>query len=480
VYIIVNIIMKQFQNGLFIFRRDLRLEDNTGLIEAIKSCKNLFTCFIFTPEQVGSNNPYKSFSSIQFMIESLKELSENLEKKGGKLAFFYGKNNKVIQDIIKKEEIQCIFFNRDYTPYAIQRDQELDNLCNKNKIVCKMCEDYYLYTPGIVLNGSGNAYQKFTPFYEKVLHMDVKAPQKISSIHFLKLPHTLSSILLEDAQNKFQENIKNHEHGVNINKNLLVQGGRTHGIKQLNSTKNTQQHYEITRNQLHKETSLLSAYLKFGCVSVREVYVYFVKHFGKRSEILRQLIWRDFYAHLLYAYPNSINHRKNNPQGIRWGKNQGYFEKWCRGETGFPVVDACMRQLNTTGWMHNRGRLIVSCFLIKTLLVDWRWGEMYFAKKLVDYDVASNNGNWQWIAGTGVDSMPYFRIFNPWTQSKMHDPECIFIRKWIPELNTVKYADIHEWYISYKIYPDISYPKPIVDFGKQHERSLEMYKNAMK
>jgi len=471
--VLAGIGMKQYENGLFIFRRDLRLEDNVGLIEAARQCKNVFTCFIFTPEQVGSHNPYKSLPAIQFMMESLKELAENLEKRGGKLALFYGKNGQVLQEIIKKVDIQCVLFNRDYTPYAIQRDQELENLCHKNNVACQMYEDYYLYTPGDVVNGSGNAYHKFTPFYQQVLQMDVKPPRKMPTVHFLGLPRNVAyGILLPEARHRFLNNVEIGE--------PLVHGGRTLGIKQLNTMKTTQKHYENTRNELRKETSLLSAYLKFGCISVREVYSFFVRHFGKRSEILRQLIWRDFYAHALYAYPEGVNYRKNNPKGIRWSKNRVYFEKWCRGETGFPVVDACMRQLNTTGWMHNRGRLIVSCFLVKTLLIDWRWGEMYFAKKLVDYDVASNNGNWQWIAGTGVDSMPYFRTFNPWIQSKTHDPDGAFIRKWVPELHSVNIADIHQWDSSHKTYPKIDYPKPIVVFGEQREKSLEMYRTAMK
>ena len=459
--------MKKYQNGLFIFRRDLRLEDNVGLLEAAHLCENIYTCFIFTPEQVGTNNPYKSMSAIQFMMESLQELAENLSKKGGKLVFFYGNNRQVLQEIIKKVDIHCVLFNRDYTPYAVQRDIELENLCKLKNIDCQMFQDYYLYTPGTVVNGSGNAYQKFTPFYDKVLKMEVTSPKKINKINFVGLPRDMPyAILFTDAQNRFSKK----QEGV------LVHGGRTRGVKQLNSVKNTQKHYETTRNILQKETSLLSAYLKFGCISVREVYVYFVSHFGKRSEILRQLIWRDFYAQALYAYPDGVNPRKNNPKGIRWGKNNGHFEKWCRGETGFPVVDACMRQLNTTGWMHNRGRLIVACFLVKTLLIDWRWGEQYFAKKLVDYDVASNNGNWQWISGTGVDSMPYFRTFNPWIQSKTHDPECAFILEWVPELHSVDPSDIHTWDSTHKKYPNIQYPNPIVEFGEQREKSLRMYK----
>ena len=230
------------------------------------------------------------------------------------------------------------------------------------------------------------------------------------------------------------------------------------------------------RNILKCNTSILSAYIKFGCISIREVYHFFKDTFGLSSELIRQLIWRDFYAHVLFAYPNVLDKSSNK---IKWMKNKGYFDKWCSGNTGFPIIDACMRQLNNTGWMHNRGRLVTSCFLVKTLLLDWREGEKYFANKLIDYDVASNNGNWQWISGTGVDSMPYFRTFNPWTQSENYDNDAEYIKQWVPELNDVEPKDIHNWDEMYKKYKDINYPKPIVEFRKQRIKSLELYKKYL-
>ena len=256
----------------------------------------------------------------------------------------------------------------------------------------------------------------------------------------------------------------------------LITGGRTNALKQLKDTKNTQQKYDQMRNILTHNTSLLSAYIKFGCVSVREVYHYFKDMFGLSSEIMRQLIWRDFYAHVLFAYPNVLDKNSNK---IKWMKNKGYLDKWRTGNTGYPVVDACMRQLNKTGWMHNRGRLITSCFLVKTLLLDWKEGETYYATKLIDYDVASNNGNWQWISGTGVDSMPYFRTFNPWTQSEKYDKDAEYIKKWVPELVDVEPKDIHNWNVMFNNYKSINYPKPIVEFSKQRTKSLELYKKYL-
>ena len=456
-----------YDNGLFIFRRDLRIEDNIALANACIQCKNVYTCFIFTPEQVGKQNKYKSNSSVQFMIESLDDLSNEIKTHGGKLLLFYGKNKRVLSHLIEKLDINAIFFNKDYTPYALSRDKEIQELCYRDNIPCIMSEDYYLYEPGTIKNGTNDFYKKFTPFYNMALNIKVNMPINVNK---KRLNSTITQfdyqITLQDACNTFYKH----------NDNVIVKGGRQNGIIQLRETGQTQDNYKNTRNTLSIQTSLLSAYIKFGCISVREVYSFFVKSFGKNSEILRQLIWREFYAHLLYGYPQVLDQKVNNP--IRWPYNEEYLNAWMKGKTGFPVVDACMRQLNATGWMHNRGRLIASSFLVKTLLVDWRLGEQYFAKHLVDYDVASNNGNWQWISGTGVDSMPYFRVFNPWTQSEKFDADGIYIKKWVPELKNVDSRDLHNWNQSCFLqkYERIRYPKPIVDFDEQRKRFLELYK----
>jgi len=456
-----------YDNGLFIFRRDLRIEDNIALANACSTCKNIYTCFIFTPEQVGKQNKYKSNSSVQFMIESLDDLSHQIKTHGGKLLLFYGKNKSVISHLIEKLDINAIFFNKDYTPYALSRDKEIQELCYIDNIPCIMSEDYYLYEPGRIKNVTNDFYKKFTPFYNMALNIKVNMPINVNKKRLtLATTQFDYQITLQDAANTFYKH----------NDNVIVKGGRQNGIIQLRETGQTQDNYKNTRNTLSIHTSLLSAYIKFGCISVREVYHYFVKSFGKNSEILRQLIWREFYAHLLYGYPQLLDQRVNNP--IRWPYNEEYLNAWMKGKTGFPVVDACMRQLNATGWMHNRGRLIASSFLVKTLLIDWRFGEQYFAKHLVDYDVASNNGNWQWISGTGVDSMPYFRVFNPWTQSEKFDADGIYIKKWVPELKNVDPKDLHNWNESCFLqkYERIRYTKPIVDFDEQRKRFLELYK----
>jgi len=456
------------KSGLFIFRRDLRIYDNNALYNACKECDKVFCCFIFTPEQITNKNDFRSSNAIQFMIESLKELSYEFNKLNSKLYLLYGDNNKVISELIDKLNIQSLYYNRDYTPYALVRDHKIKELCNDTDIICNEFQDYYLYEPGTILTGSNTCYKKFTPFYNKALKISVDKPASIPkqklSIKFVTLGHSTS----------FNEMSIHYK----VNENTLVSGGRTNGLKQLKETIKTQQKYDQTRNTLSHNTSLLSAYIKFGCISIREVYHFVRNNFGINSELMRQLVWRDFYAQVLFAYPYVLDPKNNK---ITWNKNKTYLERWHLGKTGFPIIDACMRQLNETGWMHNRGRLVTSCFLVKTLLLDWRNGEKYFAKNLIDYDVANNNGNWQWLSGTGVDTMPYFRTFNPWTQSEKYDPDALFIKRWIPELKDVDAKDIHNWNNEHssKKYASVKYERPIVDFSEQRIKSIELYKKFL-
>ena len=466
---------KTVENGLFIFHRDFRINDNVGLIEASKQCKNLYTCFIFTPEQVGKANDYRSQNAIQFMIESLEDLESDLHIKGGKLLTFYGKQLDVIRELVKDLNIQGVFFNKDYTPYAVNRDTETQELCKKLDIDCQMFSDYYLYEPGSINTGSGkgtNAYKKYTPFYLKVIHINPLGPS-LKKIQNLKgnrkdLKHQIS---LHSAMSKFTK----------INPEILVHGGRSAGIQRLRMAIQNQKQYDENRDTFTYNTTFLSAYLKFGCVSVREVYSIVKRTFGLKHGIIRELLWREFFAHVLYAYPEVVGQSyQERYRHIKWSHSTSNFEKWTKGQTGFPIVDACMRQLNTTGYMHNRGRMTVSSFLVKTLLIDWREGEKYFAKHLTDYDIASNNGGWQGSSGTGVDMKPYYRDMNPWIQSAKFDKNAEFIKKWVPELVDVEPKDIHNWSTSFEDpkYKDINYPKPIVDYDFQKQEMLEMYKNA--
>jgi deoxyribodipyrimidine photo-lyase len=456
-----------FENGLFVFRRDLRIIDNKGLNLLSNYCKNIYAIFIFTPEQV-ENNIFKSDNAIQFMIESLMDLASQISKNGGNLFTFYGHNDKIISECIKAFDIKIVGFNLDITPYAKERDEKIIKLCEHLKTYVIYDYDYYLHEPGTILSGSGEPYQKFTPYYEASMRKKIDLPEKMKKLNFSKSStHLANQISLEQAQKKFTHN----------NEDILVHGGRQEAIKTLNIAVRTQTHYIKTHNDLDKETTQLSAYIKFGCISIREVY----KALHGKTAIIRQLIWRDFYANILYSFPHVLGHAmKQKYNKVNWHHNSTWLKKWCKGETGFPIVDACMKQLNTTGYMHNRGRLIVASFLTKTLLIDWREGEKYFAKMLTDYDPASNNGNWQWVASTGADSQPYFRIFNPWEQARNFDHHCKFIKHWLPELKDVPEKDILNWESEWEKYKDLEYPKPMVDYKKQKDLALKMLGQAFK
>ena len=456
-----------YDNGLFIFHRDLRIVDNNGLNAFNTKCKNIYTVFIFTPEQVTDKNKYKSECAVQFMIECLEGLSDEIKKNGGKLYSFYGENNKIIEHLIKSLDISIIGFNFDYSPYAIKRDEQLFNLCERMKVKVFAAHDYYLHPPGTLFNKSGEPYQKFTPYYESAIKQRIPAPAAFRKINFHKKNE------IDSYTYRMPFNLALHKFTPN-NPHLIVYGGREEALKKLNNALKTQTNYSHTRNHLNKSTSELSAYIKFGCVSIREVY----KKFSRNKDFIRQLIWRDFYATILYFFPHVLGHSlKPAYDKIKWSNNKKYIEAWKKGETGFPIVDAGMRQLNKTGYMHNRARLIVASFLVKTLLIDWRVGEEYFASKLTDYDPASNNGNWQWISGGGADSQPYFRIFNPWEQAKKHDPTCEYITEWVHELRDLPNKVILNWDTDYVNYSkEIDYFEPIVDYTEQKEKTLTTYK----
>ena len=456
-----------YENGLFIFRRDLRIVDNIGLNLLNDYCKHVYTIFIFTPEQVGNGNVFKSNNAVQFMIESLEDLSREISKSGGHLYTFYGHNEKIVAECIKEWKIDLVCFNVDISPYAKKRDASIVKLCEHVKTYVMYTYDYYLHQPGTIVNGSGEAYQKFTPYYETAMKKHVDQPANMRKINFSSSNTAISNkITLDKALKKYTK----------VNPNILVRGGRSNALKVLQTALRTQQQYSKTHNDLTKPTSLLSAYIKFGCLSIREVY----KHFHSKTAFIRQLYWRDFYANILHSYPRVLGHSlKSKYDKIKWHHNTRWFNMWCNGTTGFPIIDASMRQLNHTGYMHNRARLIVASFLVKTLLINWQHGEKYFASMLTDYDPASNNGNWQWIMGGGADSQPFYRIFNPWLQTEEYDPSCIYIKTWIPELKDVPSKDILKWETTWMNYKDTGYPKPICNYVEQKEKALQVYKAGL-
>jgi deoxyribodipyrimidine photo-lyase len=459
---------KKMENGLFIFRRDLRIVDNNGLNFLSELCNNIYTIFIFTPEQVGSGNQYKSDNAVQFMVQGLQDLASEIHKEGGKLHTFYGHNEKVIADCIKAWDINVVAFNLDITPYSRVRDDGIVKMCQRMKVFVTYTPDYYLCEPDEVLNGSGQPYVKFTPYYETAKKLKVEKPIT-KKIHLKSSDaHIPNKMTLESAMKKFVGK---------ENPDILVHGGRENALKVLRTAIKTQSRYSTTHNDLDKPTSHLSSYINFGTLSIREIFY----AFKSNTAFIRQLYWGSFYANVLYNHPQII-HKSLKPKydNIKWNHNEGWFKKWCDAKTNFPIIDSCMTELNTTGYLHGRGRLLVASFLVKTMLINYKKGEKYFATKLTDYNITNNLNNWMWITGNGASSQEYFKIFNVWSQSITHDPSATYIKKWLPQLKDVPTKAIHNWFKEWENYKDTGYGKPILDYDEEKQNVLKAYQNALK
>ncbi len=453
--------MKQFKKAIHIFRRDLRLQDNTALLAAIENSELVIPIFIFDNRQL--DHPYRGNNSFEFLINSLNELKEELVRKGGKLHCFKGIVKEVIAELLDKNEIDAVFVNRDYTPFSRQRDEEIAMICRQHEIPLNSFADALLTEPEQVSKKDGKPYTVFTPFMRTAKLFDVKKPQVLATINFAEKP--VSSFHFNDP--KAQVPVSNS--------NLRVKGGRKEG-KQLLQNISTFADYHQNRDLPSVAgTSLLSAHHKFGTISIRETYWNTVVEFGKEHPMINELYWRDFFSHIAFHFPkvlgNAFQDKYNN---VAWKHDEVLFQKWCKGQTGFPIVDAGMRELNKTGYMHNRVRMITASFLTKDLHIDWRWGERYFAQQLVDYDPAVNNGNWQWAASTGCDAQPYFRIFNPWRQQQRFDPDAVYIKNWIPELRNLSAKEILKLEEAPNLYSN--YVRPIVKHKEQAEIAKQLFK----
>lgn len=458
---------KTYERSAFIFRRDFRLYDNTGLINCLKSSTIVYPCFIFDERQIDrAKNEYFSDNCVQFMIESLRDLDQQLEAHQSRIFVFYGNICNILENIIFKFiNPNAVYVNEDYTPFSTKRDSEIKNLCKNNNIDFYSTNDLLLHDKNKILKADGCFYKIFTPYYKEATKYQVDNPLDNDFDNYARAETISQEFSLENAEIFYTRNKQLHAHG-----------GRENALKILSNIKKFENYQEI-RDFSKYNTTNLSPYIKFGCVSPREVYWTISHELGKNHSLTRQLYWHDFYYLICYYYPQSIESSQRF-KNLEWSYNYNHFEAWKNGVTGYPIVDAAMRQLNCTGYMSNRLRMIVATFLVKDLLLDWRWGEKYFATKLVDYDPAQNNGGWQWCASTGFDCQPYFRIFNPWLQSEKYDKDCDYIFKWCPELSGISKSFIHKWNI-YCDSIDIEYSKPIVDHNEQKKRALEMY-NATK
>lgn len=422
------------------FRRDLRSNDNHALYEALKSGFKVLPVFIFDTEILDKLED-KNDSRVNFIYNQVELLNAQFQKGGSSVKVFYGKPLDAFRKLIDTSNINSVYTNHDYEPYAIARDKAVKELLKTKNIEFLTFKDQLIFEKNEICKDNGTPYTIFTPFSKKWLAV----------FNDLKIPVFGSGKLLSALLN-FKEDMPSLK-SIGFNKSSIP-------VPSADIDDDLIHEYDKQRDYPSvKGTSRLGIHLRFGTISIRQL----VKIAAKENDTyLKELIWREFYMMILWHFPHVVNSAfKPQYNRIRWRNNEAEFDKWKAGMTGYPIVDAGMRELAATGFMHNRVRMITASFLSKHLLIDWRWGEAWFAQKLLDYELASNNGGWQWAAGTGCDAAPYFRIFNPYEQTKKFDPQLNYIRKWIPELET----------------PD--YPQPIVDHKEARERCLRVYKEAL-
>ena len=428
--------------NIFWFRRDLRLRDNAGLYHALKDGNPVLPVFIFD-RNILDELEDKADRRVEFIHLALHNIEQQLVKMDSTLDVRYGTPIDIYRQLLNEYDIEKVFTNHDYEPYAKERDTAIEKLLKEHGTGFHTFKDQVILEKEEVLKDDGKPYTIFTPYSRKW-----KA--------------TLTEFHLKSYANKkyYSRFYKQPERKIISLENMGFQsvGQAFPGKEWIGQIiRNYKEQRDIPSI---KGTSRLSVHLRFGTISIREL----ADEAGALNEtFLNELIWRDFYHMILWHFPKVVaNAFKPDYDKINWRNNEKEFELWCNGQTGYPIVDAGMRELNITGFMHNRVRMIVASFLTKHLLIDWRWGEAYFAKKLLDFDLAANNGGWQWAAGSGCDAAPYFRVFNPYLQTQKFDPELKYIRKWVPELE------------------EFSYPKPIVVHEEARKRCLEVFATALK
>lgn len=422
---------------VFWFRRDLRLEDNLGLLAALDSKYPVLPLFIFD-EDILQELP-KDDARLTFIYDSLKSINKELKKYKSSLLCRKGKPTKVWKKLLEEFEVAAAYTNKDYEPYARTRDKEVYDLLEEKGVQLQRIKDQVIFEEREILKKDGTPYTVYTPYKNKWLEHFDKEAVKPRSIQDYQKFHAVTFEFPSLSDIDFERS------------KIEV---KPYDLSEL-------QHYEEHRDYPNADgTSYLSPHFRFGTVSVRQIIAELK---SSDAVFLSELIWREFFMQILYHFPKVVNNNfKAKYDNIAWRNNEAEFKLWREGQTGYPMVDAGMRQLNETGYMHNRVRMIAAGFLCKHLLIDWRWGEAYFAEKLLDYDLSANNGNWQWAAGTGCDAAPYFRIFNPITQFTKFDKKANYVRRWLPEFETDQY------------------PAPMVEHKMARERALGIYKDGLK
>jgi deoxyribodipyrimidine photo-lyase len=417
--------------SIFWFRRDLRLEDNTALNTALSKGKNVLPLFIFDEEITGELPP--DDPRITFIYDSLFNIDQKLKKNISSLLCLKGNTIDIWKELLKSHSIKSVYANKDYEPYAINRDVEIKGLLSRHNVEFLLFKDQVIHEENEVLKKDCTPYTVFTPYKNKWLEI-YKPNSPTNAISY-------KSFLQKEIPFPALQELGFKRSSIKV---------QDYDLSQIHT-------YSETRDfPCIDSTSYLSPHLRFGTVSIRTV----ISMLGSSDHVfMSELIWREFFMQILFHFPAVVSKNfKPKYDGIKWLNNEEDFKKWCEGNTGYPMVDAGMRQLNETGYMHNRVRMITAGFLCKHLLIDWRLGEAYFAKHLLDYELSSNNGNWQWAAGTGCDAAPYFRIFNPKEQLKKFDKDAVYVKKWIPEIGTNTYCE------------------PIVEHKYARNRALETYK----
>jgi len=433
--------MKQPLN-IFWFRRDLRLDDNLGFYEALKGKNAVMPIFIFDTD-ILDKLP-KDDARVAFIHKTLQDMREVLQKEhNSSIAIYYGKPIDIYKTLVEAYDIETVYTNHDYEPYAKERDEAITSFLGTHNIDFKTYKDQVIFEKDEVVKADGTPYVVYTPY--------MKTWKEKFKSYNLEIFYT----------NAYMDNLVEHTRLPNLSLSDIGFKTSHQNITPYTVTPTLIKDYEDTRNFPAKDaTSKLGPHLRFGTASVRKMVK---KAIAEKNEIFwQELIWREFFMQILWHFPHTAKDSfKSKYDRIKWRNNETEFKAWCEGKTGYPFVDAGMRQLNETGFMHNRVRMLVGSFLCKHLLIDWRWGEAYFAEKLHDYDMASNIGNWQWVAGSGVDAAPYFRIFNPTTQIQKFDKDLNYIKTWVPD------------------FQELTYPQPIVDHKMARERCLETYKSAL-
>lgn len=425
---------------IFWFRRDLRLEDNQGLYHALQGDFPVQPVFIFDRHILDKlSNP--ADARVHFIHQELERMQTQFIAQGTTLDVRVGNPLEVWKQLLQDYEIGRVYANRDYEPYARERDKLIYDLLAENGITFKAKKDHVIFEKSEVVKADGKPYTVYTPFSKLW-------KQRLTSAH-------LQEVSSSSTANWHQQTVREIPSlaSFGFQPTDIPLPDRTPDLKVIGKYHETRDFPAI------RGTSRLGLHLRFGTISIRQLAR---QTQALNEKYLNELIWREFYQSILWHFPEVVQHNFSRKyDGIVWRNDESEFEKWCEGQTGYPIVDAGMRELNETGYMHNRVRMIVASFLTKHLLIHWSWGEAYFAEKLLDFELASNNGGWQWAAGTGVDAAPYFRVFNPYIQTEKFDPQLNYVRKWVPEFQS------------------LDYPKPIVDHKIARERAIATYKEGL-